>query len=149
MAYVSSQARGLIRATADGLYHSHSNAGSEPPLRPIPQLTATLDPNPLSEARDQTCVLMDTSWIRFLYATTGTPGSIFIFPPSIQFSHTRNQVLLSPLYRWENYSSNSISSVGKLSSSLHMLNLKSDRPALERFPIVDLRHQEARNCHSD
>ena len=41
--YGSSQARGLIRAVAAGLHHSHSNAGSEPCLGPIPQLTATLD----------------------------------------------------------------------------------------------------------
>ena len=43
-AYGGSQARGLIRATAASLYHSHSNKGSEPRLRPTPQLTATLDP---------------------------------------------------------------------------------------------------------
>ena len=30
-------------------------------------------PNPLSEARDGTCLLLDTSWIRFCCATTGTP----------------------------------------------------------------------------
>ena len=30
-------------------------------------------PDPLSGARDQTCVLMDTSWICFCCATTGTP----------------------------------------------------------------------------
>ena len=42
-AYGGSQARGLIRAVATGLHQSHSNAGSEPPLRPTPQLTATLD----------------------------------------------------------------------------------------------------------
>ena len=29
--------------------------------------------NPLSEARDQTCILMDTSWIHFCYSTVGTP----------------------------------------------------------------------------
>ena len=39
-----SQARGLIRAVAVGLRQSHSNTGSEPCLRPTPQLTATRDP---------------------------------------------------------------------------------------------------------
>ena len=39
-AYGGSQARGQIRATAAGLHHSHSNAGSEPTL----QLSATPDP---------------------------------------------------------------------------------------------------------
>jgi len=29
--------------------------------------------NPLSEARDQDLIFVDTSWIRFLCATTGTP----------------------------------------------------------------------------
>ena len=64
-------------------------------LQPTPQLlayttaTATWDPgrvcdlyhssrqrrilNPLSEARDQTIILMDTNQIRFCCATTGTP----------------------------------------------------------------------------
>ena len=46
MAYGGSRARGLIGATADGLCHSHSNAGSEPRLRPTPQLMATPDPSP-------------------------------------------------------------------------------------------------------
>ena len=35
---------GPIRATADGLSHSHSNARSEPHLQTTPQLMATLDP---------------------------------------------------------------------------------------------------------
>ena len=30
--------------------------------------------NPLSRARDWTCVLMDTSWIRYHWATMGTPS---------------------------------------------------------------------------
>ena len=30
-------------------------------------------PNPLSEARDQTRILMDTGWVRFYCATMGTP----------------------------------------------------------------------------
>jgi len=33
--------------------------------------------NPLSEARDQTRILMDTSWICFCCATTGTPDIAF------------------------------------------------------------------------
>ena len=47
VAYGGSQARGLIRDLAAGLHQSHSNAGyvgSEPRLRPTPQLTATPDP---------------------------------------------------------------------------------------------------------
>ena len=39
-----SQARGLIRAVAASLCQSHSNAGSELHLQPIPQLMAMLDP---------------------------------------------------------------------------------------------------------
>jgi len=43
-AYGGSQARGLIRAVAASLHHSQSNAGSEPHLRPIPQLMAMREP---------------------------------------------------------------------------------------------------------
>ena len=43
VAHGGSQARGLIGAVATGLCQSHSNAGSEPRLRPTPQLTATPD----------------------------------------------------------------------------------------------------------
>ena len=43
-AYGGSQARGLIGAVAAGLHHSHSNSGSEPLLRPTPQLMAMPDP---------------------------------------------------------------------------------------------------------
>ena len=39
-----SQARGLIRAVAAGLRHSHNNARSEPCLQPTPQGTATSFP---------------------------------------------------------------------------------------------------------
>ena len=73
MAYRSSQARAWIGAV------------------PLAYTTATATPNqscicdlhhsswqccifnPLSKARDQTCVLMDISQIRFHWATTGTP----------------------------------------------------------------------------
>ena len=44
VAYGDSQAKGLIRAVATGLYQSHSNEGSEPRLQPTPQLTAMPDP---------------------------------------------------------------------------------------------------------
>ena len=43
-AYGGSQARGRIRAVAASLRQSHSNVGSEPRLRPTPQLMATPDP---------------------------------------------------------------------------------------------------------
>ena len=33
--------------------------------------------NPLREVRDRTHNLMDASWVRFHYATTGTPISFF------------------------------------------------------------------------
>ena len=44
VAYGGSQAGGQTGAVAAGLHHSHSKAGSEPCLRPTPELTTTLDP---------------------------------------------------------------------------------------------------------
>ena len=72
MAYDGSQAKGQIGAVAAGLYHNHSNARPEPSLWPTPQLTAMPIFNPLIEARDWTCILMDASQIRFHYTTTDT-----------------------------------------------------------------------------
>ena len=43
-AYGGSQPWGAIRAVAASLHHSHSNPGSEPCLRPTPQLLETPDP---------------------------------------------------------------------------------------------------------
>ena len=43
-AYGGSHIRGPIGAVAIGLRQRHSNAGSEPRLRPTPQLTAVPDP---------------------------------------------------------------------------------------------------------
>ena len=43
-AYGGSRARARIGAVAALLHHSHSSAGSEPRLRPTPQLTAVMDP---------------------------------------------------------------------------------------------------------
>ena len=44
MAYGVSQARSLIGAVADGLYHNQSNARAEPGLWPTPHLMAMPDP---------------------------------------------------------------------------------------------------------
>jgi len=65
VAYGRSQARGWIRAVAAGLHHRHS---------PMPDLSRICDIhhnlwqhqilNPLSEARNWTCLLMDTSQAR-------------------------------------------------------------------------------------
>ena len=73
LAYGGSQARGWIGAIASGLHHSHNNTRSEPHLWPVSQQRQIL--NPLSEARDGICVLMDTSQICFRCAITGTPSS--------------------------------------------------------------------------
>ena len=43
-AYGNSQARGQIGAMAASVHHSPSNTGSEPRLRPTPQLMAMPDP---------------------------------------------------------------------------------------------------------
>ena len=58
MAYGSSQATGRIRAVAAGLYHSYSNARSEPSLQPTPQLTIMPDPQPTEWAQDWTRILI-------------------------------------------------------------------------------------------
>ena len=61
-ALLSSQARGWIRATASSLHHSHSNTRSKSHLRPTPPHSWQRQIlNPLREARDQNCILMDTS----------------------------------------------------------------------------------------
>ena len=43
-AYGNSQAKGQIETVAASLRHSHRNAGSDPHLRPTPELTAVPDP---------------------------------------------------------------------------------------------------------
>ena len=73
VAYGSSQARGHIGAIATGLHHSHSNTGFELHLRPTPQLRQRQILNPLSKARDQTHILMETRQVRYRWATTGMP----------------------------------------------------------------------------
>ena len=63
MACGSSQASGWTETTAASLHHSHSNARS---------LTHW------AEARDQTCNLMDTSWVHYHWVTMGTPKSLIM-----------------------------------------------------------------------
>ena len=72
-AYRGSQPGGWIGAVAAGLYHSHSNVGSELHLRPTPQLTQHQIFNPLSEARDWTWNFMVPSQICFHCTMTETP----------------------------------------------------------------------------
>ena len=60
-AYGNSQGRGQIGAAAVSLCHSHSNARSERHLWPTPQFMQCQILNPLSEAREWICILMDTS----------------------------------------------------------------------------------------
>ena len=56
------------------LHHSHSNVGSNRICDPYHSSCQLWILNPLSKAKDQTCILMDTSQICFRWATTGTPA---------------------------------------------------------------------------
>ena len=71
------QARGWIRAVSASLCHSHSNGGSKLHLWLHHSSRQIL--YPLSETRDQTCILMDTSQIHFRWAATGTLLLFFFF----------------------------------------------------------------------
>ena len=73
-----SQPRGQIRAAAAGLHHSHGHARSKHlcNLHGNSQQQHRIL-NSLSMARNQTCVLMDTSQVHYCWATTGTPGCTF------------------------------------------------------------------------
>lgn len=55
-------------AAAAGLHDNHCNTGSK----------LNLWPSLLSEARDQICILTDTSPIRSCRAMTGTPGNLLL-----------------------------------------------------------------------
>ena len=68
-AYGSSQARSRIGAAATSLHQSHSNTRSRPRLQSIPaDVDCNLHSNArsfnlLTEARDRTCILTDTSQV--------------------------------------------------------------------------------------
>ena len=53
--------------------------------------------NPLSEAREQTCNLVDTSWVHYHGATTGTLGAHLLSPPAFRDAERRVKV---PLPHW-------------------------------------------------
>ena len=75
--YGSSQAGDQIGAAAAGLHHSHSNARSGPHLWFMPEQRQIL--NPPSEARDRTCILMDTSLVLNLLSHSGNAFLFFLF----------------------------------------------------------------------
>ena len=78
-AHGGSQARDRIGAVAAGLHHSHSNVESEPHNQPTHSSQQRRILNPLSEVRNGTYVLMDTSQIRFCWTTTGTPIFFYLY----------------------------------------------------------------------
>jgi len=61
VAYGSSQTRGQIGAAAASLHHSHNNAGSELVVDLHHSSQQHQIPDPISAARDQTHIFMDTS----------------------------------------------------------------------------------------
>uniref|UniRef100_A0A4X1SYQ2 Uncharacterized protein n=1 Tax=Sus scrofa TaxID=9823 RepID=A0A4X1SYQ2_PIG len=63
--------------SAAGLHHSTATQDLSRVCDLHPGSRQCRIPHPLSKARDQTCMLMDTSWVRFHRATTGTPGLFF------------------------------------------------------------------------
>ena len=77
IAYGNSQARGGIRATAAGLCYSHSNARSEPHLRPIPQLTAMLDSPPTERGQGSNLCPRGQQWHSFLLRHNGNSQECF------------------------------------------------------------------------
>ena len=77
-AYGTSQARGQIGAAAAGLRHSHGRMQDRSlvcNLHNSSQQHWIL--NPFSKAWDRTHILMDTSRVRYYWATTGTPTHQF------------------------------------------------------------------------
>ena len=76
MAYGSSQARGPIGAAAAGLHHSHSNSNPSCIWDLHHSSLHHWILNPLSRARDPTCVLLDTRRVCYCPATAGIPKRV-------------------------------------------------------------------------
>ena len=51
---------------------------TKPHLGPTPQLTATPDSQPTEQGQGSNRVLMDTSWVCYRWAATGTPMTVFL-----------------------------------------------------------------------
>jgi len=110
MAYGSCQARGQIRAAAASLYRSATwDLNCVCDLHHNSQQCQIL--NPLSEARDWTHILMNTSQVHYCWAMTGTTVEKF-FPLEITthgIKRTRIWVLILPklfqlsALRWVTY----------------------------------------------
>ena len=88
-AYGSYQARGLIGAAAPSLCHSQGIA--TPDLRLVWELHHSPWQrrilNPLSETREQTCILMDTRQVCYCWAMMETPTCTF---SSVKFYGIKN-----------------------------------------------------------
>ena len=69
-----------------GLHYSHSNAGSKSHLLSTPQIIQCQILNPLSETRDHTPILTDTSWVRDPMSQMGTPQTMGIFVDNSKIS---------------------------------------------------------------
>ena len=104
MASGSSQARDWIRTAAAGHSHSHSNWDPSHVCDLYHRSRQRQILNPLSEARDQTCILMDTSWISYHWATTGTTCIFFWYRPrSLQVFSISNSYSLYLRWNMMNY----------------------------------------------
>ena len=85
VAYGNYQARGQNGAVAARLHYSHSNVESKLHLQPTSQLSPQHQIlNPLSKARDQNPILMDTSWGSLLLGHDGNSPN-----PKISKGHKR------------------------------------------------------------
>ena len=84
-AYEGSQPRGWIKLQLLVYTTATATQKSKPCLWPTPQLRQRQILNPLNEARDWTCILMDTSWIHCCRATMRMP-LYFIFNLKISSS---------------------------------------------------------------
>ena len=71
-AYGNPQARGWIWTAATSLRHSHGKTRSKLRLWPNHSSQQRWILNPLSKVMDWTRVLMDTRWVHYHWATTGT-----------------------------------------------------------------------------